>query len=360
MSIVAEFLPPELIIEIFNYLTVSDITNICLTSKDYNILSREANKFSPRKIRIINLSFTKDPDETIKTLLSLYPNISKLCYCDRNYKNINSAHQKLTVLIRLFGNKSKIISSLQSLEINFENDIDCEQFLTNLNNLSSLSISNSVSLTDLSIICISNLTKLTLLDLSYCDNITDNGINYIKLLTNLESLDLSFCSEITDLSLLYISTITTITFLKLIQTLNNITDNGISNLQLLIKLKSLSLCYFPSITDLSLSYIKNILTITRLDLKFCYKITDDGINYLKLLTNLNSLNINSCNKITDISLSYISILTTISFLNFSHCNNITDNGILNIKLLISLNSLNLSFCDEITDLSLSYISTILI
>jgi hypothetical protein len=132
MSTVPKVLPLELIVEIFNYLTVSDITNILLTSKDCNKLSREANKLSPRKIRIINLDFNKNPDETIKTLLSLYPNISKLCYCSRNYNKINCDHKKLTVLLRLFGNKSKIISSLQSLEINFENDIDCEQFLTNL------------------------------------------------------------------------------------------------------------------------------------------------------------------------------------------------------------------------------------
>ena len=223
--------------------------------------------------------------------------------------------------------------------------------LSDLTNLTRLSLSNN----DISNITpLSNLTNLTTLDLN--DNfVSDSDITLLSGLTNLRSLNLgnNDISNITPLS-----NLTNLTTLNLndnfvsdsdIALLSGLTslewlylsNNDISNIAPLSDLTSLRSLYLGNNSISDISVLSNLTSLTRLHLDN-NSISD--ISPLASLTNLRSLNLDS----TGISnLSVLSSLTNLTWLSLS-LNSISN--ITPLSSLTNLTSLTL-WNNSITDIS---------
>lgn len=82
----------------------------------------------------------------------------------------------------------------------------------------------------------------------------------------------------------------------------------------LFLIKSLNLVK-TNITDKGLAHLKNLTSLTSLDLRDCQNITDDGLACLPDLKCLTSLNLSYCPKITNKGLIHMNNLAHLTSLN---------------------------------------------
>ena len=159
----------------------------------------------------------------------------------------------------------------------------------------------------------------------------------------------------------------------------NVSDVEISNLSNMYNLAFLDITSIH-ITDISLMYLQNIVTLKRLHLSCCKKLTDNGIAYLRSLPSLTYLDLRLCSLITDTGLESLASLplehlilsscaitnmgmVTISkfplkTLDISYCRLVTDTGIRLLRNVRTLMNLNIRGCRDITDISMSIIGNL--
>ena len=280
--------------------------------------------------------------------------------------------------------------------------------ISSITQIEDLHISHS-QITDRGLTCLNSMKSLKILDISWT-KVTDEGLAALKNLKSLESL--SVPSEITDKGLIYISelpnlkelsvhclqvTDTGVEYISKISSLeelgiggNGITDIGISNISKLSNLKILSISRTnPSLGDKALVYLSNLKSLTSLSLPSDSEITISGLKNLNSLTNLKDLWIKSVkqdNTVLDISkLTNLEVLTirpksTLSgntyiidslhdddFACLANMENlrwlqgvrgdITDEGISHLIGLKNMERINI-YSPYLTDLSLSYLTNL--
>ena len=85
----------------------------------------------------------------------------------------------------------------------------------------------------------------------------------------------------------------------------------------------------------------------------CQKIADEGVSNLKSLVALRDLNLARCVNITGASLRQ---LTSLTKLNLFHCDDISDVGMSDLKSLAALRDLNLAHCVNMTGVGLKHLT----
>ncbi|KAH7574334.1 hypothetical protein JRO89_XS03G0283700 [Xanthoceras sorbifolium] len=194
---------------------------------------------------------------------------------------------------------------------------------------------------------IENLTNLESLNLDSC-NIGDEGLANLRGLTLLKSLELSD-TEVGSGGLCHLSGLTRLENLNL--SFTSVTDSGLKKLAGLTSLKSLNLDA-RNVTDVGLAALTSLTGLTHLDL-FGAHISDSGTNSLQCFKNLQSLEI--CGGIlTDVGVKNIKDLTSLTFLNLSQNCSLSDKSLELISGLTSLVSLNVSN-SRITNEGLHYL-----
>jgi hypothetical protein len=203
---------------------------------------------------------------------------------------------------------------------------------------------------------LSDFGFIQLLDLSSSGALSNNGLSQLRALDQLKSLTtlvLSECVSITDTGLGYLRSLKDLARLDLSAT--NITDKGLSHLEALTRLRRLDLWHCSQITDAGLANLQALNNLTCLDLSYCDQISDNGLLHLGVLTSLKSLNLYQCTRITDQGLAHLSTLKNLTELDLSYCNQITDSGISHLAASTSLSILNLWGCTHITEAGLKEI-----
>ena len=184
----------------------------------------------------------------------------------------------------------------------------------------------------------------------------------------LESLNLSGCYNINDVDLgnAFIRELPTLTCLNL-SLCKQISDRSLDLIkEYLINLEVLELGGCTSITNTGLLLIAfGLKKLKTLNLRSCRHVSDLGIGHLAGLSpqavpgtiELEHLGLQDCQKLTDQALKHVSIgLVNLKTLNLSFCVSVTDAGIKFLSKMPNLQELNLRSCDNITDTSLRYLS----
>jgi hypothetical protein len=169
---------------------------------------------------------------------------------------------------------------------------------------------------------------LTELNLDHCNLISVwdeesdpcfNGFKYIRRCTDLTSLSLKGGDRITDNELEELKNFSKLTSLSLADC-RRITYFGLSNLQKLSQLKSLDLqgCKEGAF---SMWHLKNPTHLTSLNLKNA-GVTDKNIGLLMPFDKLKSLNLANNDPITNISMTRLALLPSLTHLDVTNCRNI--------------------------------------
>lgn len=199
------------------------------------------------------------------------------------------------------------LKSLTSLELE-----KCKKItgggMGNLTPLSSLKLEICDNVTDDGLTSLNSLSSLSSLSLMRCERITDKGLLPLINLRSLSHLNLGLCGEITDRGLSYLPE--SITSLDLFSC-KKISDRGV---QLFSRLRSLNYLDISNckITDLGVSNLPE--SITSLDIERCKKIIDRGLLSISRYHSLTFLHFSYCHKITDVGLSYLLNLPSLSSL----------------------------------------------
>ena len=192
-------------------------------------------------IQSLHLDLSQLNSENLKRLFQLCPNIKHLTLKKKNLTN------------NLFQNLILHLKVLKLSQIN----LSCCRILTpisiiaikELKNLHQLNLMGCIELTDASLITIvEELKNLTCLNLSRCKNLTNISIIAIaKKLEKLIHLNLSFLEKLTDISIL-----------EMTKERKNLTRLKLS---------------YGEFTDASIIEVKNLKSLTDLDLSYCENLT---------------------------------------------------------------------------------------
>jgi hypothetical protein len=218
--------------------------------------------------------------------------------------------------------------------------------------------------------CLCSVPNLVALDLSGCA-VTDKGLANFPALARLKSLNLAGCS-VTDEGLKYLRGLSRLRVLRLskfniydcvpppnhpghdprtLGGLGEITDDGLTNLSRLSRLKELDL-FGCNVTDKGLQHIRKLANLRELNLTQCKEITNDGLGHISELSQLKRLflsDVKNC-KVSDEGLARISGLTAMEAL-FLGGTSVTDDGLLHLSRFDSLCELDLDGC-LVTDVGL--------
>ncbi|MDQ8159194.1 MAG: leucine-rich repeat domain-containing protein [Gemmatimonadota bacterium] len=225
------------------------------------------------------------------------------------------------------------LDALTSLDLSGSASLTDLTGLGNLPALTSLDLSNNDSLTDLT--GLGNLPALTSLNLPRCESLTD--LTGLRDLPALSHLDLSECA-LTDLTGLQNLPALTSLVLSGNASLTDLT--GFGNLP---ALTSLDLSSCASLTDLT--GLGSLPALTSLTLRYCDSLTDwTGLGNLPALT---SLDLHGCESLKNpVALQNLPALTC---LTLSKCASLTD--LTGLRELPALNDLDLKECKSLTDLT---------
>lgn len=168
----------------------------------------------------------------------------------------------------------------------------------------------------------------------------DEDLKTIKELTTLQELDLSSCKNITDAGFSYLKEIPSLTHINLAR--SSITNISLSFFNYTSSLKYLNLTACGFISDEGLKNLRTNKSIQSLNLNLCSKITDIGIEQLKDLTSLIHLGLGCCDGITDLSITYLTYFKNLTSLVIGG-RNITKIGITHLGSLSKIQCLSLHF-----------------
>jgi Leucine-rich repeat (LRR) protein len=197
---------------------------------------------------------------------------------------------------------------------------------------------------------LSNLTQLESLNL-FNTPVNDNGLAHLKSLRSLKKLNIREYaggkSYITDQGMVHIGKIETLEFLELPTT---ITDQGLSYLTGLKKLKVLRLWNNRNYTDAALKHISNFHDLEVLHIFPGALFTNEGLKHLTTLKKLNEFRIGRIKGLNDAGLGYIAQLTNLKVLRISGSlsdseSTITEAGLAQLASLKSLEELSIGNVD---------------
>lgn len=267
----------------FHLIKKLDMTNCeisCIMLQDFKSLNK------------LYLKYWRSRDITIDHLIEILQNLELLEEIDLG-RCVSLSHKNIEMLSQM--------EKLQKLEI-WDSMIDDEGIRvlgSRLENLRSLTLGNSVNITDKSVVGLIGL-KLCELSLWNC-NITDEGIRVIATIRTLTKLDVGRC-KVTDEGLRVIANMNGLVTLDISET--NVTDVGLGALGALAVLRELHIGMCMNVTDNSVeSIVSNMKLLEKLNMRGC-EVTDRGLRYL-VGTKLNALNIVGCKSVNDDSLEIL-------------------------------------------------------
>jgi hypothetical protein len=95
--------------------------------------------------------------------------------------------------------------------------------------------------------------------------------------------------------------------------------------------------------------IQHLPVLRRLDLSGCDDLTDRSMKFFADAISLEELDLSLCSQISDLSLKNISKLPRLKLINLNWCYSITDNGLQSLGSCITLERISLWSCEEVTD-----------
>lgn len=320
----AETLPPELMLNIFSFLSsTKDLLPCLLVCKAWARCSIEMVWFRPVVANEKNL---------LKLLTSV-------CKGDRCFpysqliKRLNLAHLHDN-LSDTFLHKFAVCTSLERL-----------------------TLTHCKKLTDTSMKTILQPNHhLLALDVTGLNELTDETLLVLaEACPNLQGLNVSLCTKITDAAIVAVGQKCTLLRRLKMHACERISDKSIARLASDAKyLLEVDLVSCALITNESVQRLMSqILCLRELRLGNCENITDGAFVRLDMqrFEHLRILDLTNCNQITDDSiLKIVQAAPKIRNLVVSKCDNITDKGVLAItKLGKNLHYLHLGHCSKITD-----------
>ena len=137
-------------------------------------------------------------------------------------------------------------------------------------------------------------------------------------------------------------------------TFSKVTNEALKVVARMLKdLKVLILNYSVSFTDEGVSELCGGCTgLQHMSLYGCTQLTDVGVSSLSDLKTLTRLNVGHCPRLTDRCIAALSAATQLKELNLSENKNISDTGISYIASLTQLQVLDLTNCGRLTDASI--------
>lgn len=225
-----------------------------------------------------------------------------------------------------------------------------------LPNLTHLTIKSCGGFEPLSAAAIQNFTSLTYLDAHKCQMMNDSNLRtIISHLPNLTYLRISNCPHISSNGIKAIKDLRSLTHLDM--SFCEVDDASLQEIvPHLSNLTHLKVNECEKIRDAGIQAISRLTTLVRLDMARSAG-TSSGIEAIKNLANLSYLNVLSNNGVDDASLHTIaSHLTKLRYLNISLCRRVSRAGLENLVFLPHLSHLDISFSSEVDDTFLQLIT----
>jgi len=151
-----------------------------------------------------------------------------------------------------------------------------------------------------------------------------NGVSFSKHNVNSENLRL-------------LAALPDVTTVRLYET--DATDEAVSLLRPLARLKSLDLGFCQRLTDGSVKDISHLRELEFLNLGFCRRVTDSGFARLETLTQLQTLNL-SITSLTDVGLAALTTLKNLTSIDIDNTR-VTDAGVASLKQFPKLRSVRM-------------------
>lgn len=344
--------------EIWAYLTIRDIINISITSKELEQLCKRINNNIAHTIKIRNIESNNDENEIkiLQRITLIFPNIKSLFFPLSRKRLTSNTSLYLETLYK----STRLCETLEELRISIPG-CNYDQGILGLSKF------KKITILDLTISSITNeglkevgfLIDLKTLDLSYNKNITDSGFLHLFRLTTISQLSLCCCFRLLDKSsgLNNVSKLTSLTSLDLDHT--HISDSGASSLSNLVNLTFLSLSGSPSIT--SLSFISKLRKMSHLNISNCCSLFDEELVHLANLTNMRVLKMRNCN-FDGKGFRFLSMLTNIDLLDLSNVDDFSDIGLSHLiyfrKMTLLILTRNKPNIMKITDDGLQSLSSL--
>jgi len=170
--------------------------------------------------------------------------------------------------------------------------------IASFQSLKELDLAGCEDVTDRSVSELRRVSSLEKLDLSFCNQITDSSVNVLAELPVLRSLSLNFCYLVGDSGLRSLGECKSLESVSLLSC-EKITDAGVEALASLPNLRILDLPEFAAISDYALATLSgNATKLESLRLDHLNEVSDQGLTRLGMLKRLRSLTVHSCPKIT--------------------------------------------------------------
>ena len=113
----------------------------------------------------------------------------------------------------------------------------------------------------------------------------------------------------------------------------HLTDEGVARISSLDlpRLEALTFGCSAKITDVGLTHIEKMHTLTYLSFTACPRITDAGLPRLVTMTNLTDLDLRGCSGITDQGLQILAIKTNWQRIELGGCSNVTAEAVAKLQ-----------------------------
>jgi Leucine-rich repeat (LRR) protein len=168
--------------------------------------------------------------------------------------------------------------------------------------------------------------------------VTDAGLTHLEPLTKLRTLSLEGASQVSDAGLAHLAKLTSLTYLDLAGT--RITDAGLAHLEGLVILETLNLgALHDRLTDAGLKHLR---PLTQLDTLYLTNATvsDAGLEHLRPLTQVRGLVLYDT-RVSNAGLEVLRALPRLQYLGLGHTG-VDDAGTERLRALTKLRSLDLS------------------
>jgi len=211
--------------------------------------------------------------------------------------------------------------------------------IKNISSLRILHLGFLTQLTNAAIIQLSQMPRLERLSLHWNENITNSSMVYLKKMNSLKALDIKH-SKVTDEGLTHLAKIESLENLTLPD--GGVADNGIEHITKLRNLKYLwagSRSSSP-LTDKSLSYISTLVNLEELYIGGA-GFSDEGMTHIAKLTKLKGLSIFTANQLTNKGLAELSGLKSLTKFSLGRRTKVSISGLKSLNNFKKLNRLSL-------------------
>lgn len=333
-------LPDELILKIFNCLSLSDLKSVVTTSKQFASIGLDPLFLGSKGLfdqKACILIQNIEPDSKLsKNHKKILNYVKRLCLSCEN-------KHKLPII-------GKYCRNLETLALWCAGN---EELLSLPKKIKALVINHSKEIDDKGIDTLISINSLVSIALFECDKITDNALESLSKRKKVKDLVLWNCPQITDKTLHYLNQIPTLSTLSLID--SQITDEGIEKFPHIRNLTKLDLSRCSQLTDKTLHVLYGCCQITSLSLRDNLNFTSGGLSGLKRLKTIQSLNLSNCPGVNQSLLVDLATIENLRELILCGCS-ITDSCLQTLRQCKQLKKLKLADCLEIHDSGVMYIA----